>query len=284
VGENNIKSSVGQEQIHGLLFGDKLSWQSIIYDLINTEQLNPWDIDISILANKFLEKVKELEEANFFVSSKVLFAASLLLRIKSEILLNYHLPGLDDILFGKKENKKYVQERIEPDEEVPELVPRTPLPRHRKVTLKELMSALGKAVRTENRRIEKVVVARRRELETNISIPKSSFNLKDGMRGVRGTLKKLFGEKENKISFSEVLENNGGDKVGTFVPLLHLDNSHKILMEQEDHLEEIFIWEKQMHEKLHYEELKLLREEVDSALELEAVEIDKVNDANNNAE
>ena len=42
----DVKGSVGQEQIHELLFGDKLSWQAIIYDLINTEQLNPWDMDL----------------------------------------------------------------------------------------------------------------------------------------------------------------------------------------------------------------------------------------------
>ena len=120
--DGNIKDikakneKVGQEQIHNLLFGDKLAWHEIIYDLINTEQLNPWDIDISLLAEKFLERVRQLEEANFFVSSKVLLAASLLLRIKSEILLNHELPNLDSILFGKKEEKKYTQERIELDE------------------------------------------------------------------------------------------------------------------------------------------------------------------------
>jgi hypothetical protein len=69
---------VGQEQIHDLLFEEKLSWQSIIYDLINTEQLNPWDINIAVLSQKYLERVRELEEANFFISSKVLLAASLL--------------------------------------------------------------------------------------------------------------------------------------------------------------------------------------------------------------
>ena len=106
IGENRenkeIKQKVGQEQIHGLLFGNNLNWQSIIYDLINTEQLDPWGIDICLLANKYLERVQALEEANFFISSKVLFAASLLLRIKSEILLNQYLPSLDEILFGKK--------------------------------------------------------------------------------------------------------------------------------------------------------------------------------------
>src|SRR3989344_8359762 len=148
-------SKIGQEQIHRLLFGEKLSWQAIIYDLINTEQLDPWDIDLAILSVKFLEKVRKLEEANFFVSSKVLFAASLLLRIKTEIVLNQYLPNLDYILFGEKKEKKYVQERLELGEDVPELVPRSPLPRFRKVTLQELISALGKAITTENRRIRK---------------------------------------------------------------------------------------------------------------------------------
>jgi len=46
----NTGEKVGQEQIHGLLFSDKLSWQAIIYDLINSEQLDPWDIDICLLS------------------------------------------------------------------------------------------------------------------------------------------------------------------------------------------------------------------------------------------
>ena len=97
------QQKINQEQIHGLLFSDKLSWQAIMYDLINTEQLDPWDIDISLLSCKFLERVRKLEEADFFISSKVLFAAALLLRIKSEILLREDIRSLDDILFGKKE-------------------------------------------------------------------------------------------------------------------------------------------------------------------------------------
>src|SRR3990167_9136813 len=116
--ETNFNQKVGQEQIHKLLFGEQLSWQAIIYDLINTEQLDPWDVNIVLLSNKYLEKIRELEEANFFVSSKVLFAASLLLRIKSEILLNDYIPSLDAILFGKKEEQKHsYQERIDFDED-----------------------------------------------------------------------------------------------------------------------------------------------------------------------
>src|SRR3989344_524376 len=216
-------SKVGQDQIHDLLFGEKLSWQAIIYELINTEQLVPWDLNLVLLANKYLEKVRELEEANFFVSSKVILAAALLLRIKSEILLNDYIQSLDDILFGKKEDKKYVQERIELDEEIPQLIPRTPLPRFKKVSLQELMSALGKAIQTETRRIRKVVLHRQQEIETAAVLPKKTINMQEKIKSIYGKLKEIFSNREERLAFSEFAGSNIDDKITTFVPLLHLD-------------------------------------------------------------
>ena len=95
---DSSKNSVKQDQIHDLLFNREIGWQEIIYDLINTEQLDPWDIDITVLTEGYLQKIQNLEEADFFVSSKVLLAAALLLRIKSEILLNKHIKSIDEIL------------------------------------------------------------------------------------------------------------------------------------------------------------------------------------------
>jgi chromatin segregation and condensation protein Rec8/ScpA/Scc1 (kleisin family) len=176
----NQKSSVNQEQIHDLLFNREIGWQEIIYDLINTEQLNPWDINIILLSDKYLEKIKEIEEADFFVSSKVLLAASLLLRIKSEILLNRYIKSIDEILFGKKEYVKTSLERIELEDEIPELIPRSPMPRFKKVTLKELMESLNKAIVTENRRIKKEIVSKNTFRESSFSLPKRKFSIKIG--------------------------------------------------------------------------------------------------------
>jgi segregation and condensation protein A len=256
---------VGQEQIHELLFGEKLSWQAIIYDLINTEQLDPWDLDISFLSNKYLEKIKELEEHNFFVSSKVLLAAALLLRIKSEILLHQDIPRLDDILFGKKEEKRYIQERIELDDDIPGLVPRTPLPRYRKVTLEELMSALGNAIKTETRRIRKVVIEKQAEMETSFSLPKRRFNLKDKIGEVHDKLKEIFATQDKKLAFSKLLEDDE-DKVAIFVPLLHLDTQEKIWLEQDAPFKEIWIWLKDLYEKQNKELLEEMRKEAEGAL------------------
>lgn len=269
--ENFEKSSiekVGQEQIHGLLFEEKLSWQQIIYDLIRTEQLDPWDIDITLLTNKFLDKVRQLEEANFFVSSQVLLAASLLLRLKSEILLDHYIPSLDAVLFGRKpEEKRYTQERIELDEEVPGLVLRTPLPRFRKVTLEELMTALGQAIKTENRRIRKVVIARQQELETALALPKHRINVKERLKLVYSRLKNIFSNREKKLAFSEFSGKGSEEKIANFIPLLHLDNQHKIWLEQHKHLDEIWILLKHLYEKQNAESLEVMKKEAEEAIE-----------------
>ena len=262
------KNRVGQEQIQSLLFGDKLSWQSIIYDLINTEQLDPWDIDLSVLSLKYLEKIRELEEANFFVSSKVLLAASFLLRLKSEILLNRDIQSLDDVLLGKKEEKKYHQERIELDEDVPGLIPRTPLPRFKKVTLQELMAALGHAIKTENRRINKVVLAKRLEMETSFSLPRKTANLQDQIKKVYERLNQVFENREERYPFTELAGETSESRVATFIPLLHLDNQQKIWLEQEAHLDEIWILLKHLYEKKNKDMLERMKKEVEEEMKL----------------
>ena len=115
---------IGSEQVYDVITSRKPDWQQVIYDLIASEQLDPWDIDIILLTRKYFEKIALLEEQDFYISSKVLLAAALLLRIKSEFLLNKHIKSIDDILFGKKEDTRYVMERIQIDEnELPLLVP-----------------------------------------------------------------------------------------------------------------------------------------------------------------
>lgn len=236
------KTSVGQDQIHDLLFNREIGWQEIIYDLINTEQLDPWNIDITILSDRYLEKIKEIEEADFFVSSKVLLAASLLLRIKSEILLNRYIKSIDDILFGKKESIKTQIERIELGEEIPELIPRSPMPRFRKVSLHELIESLNKAITTENRRIKKEIVKSNSLRESSFSLPKRKFSIKDKIAEVFQNLVNWFNsEKKENITFNELAKNKE-EKIISFLPLLYLEDQKKLWLEQKNPFEEINIW------------------------------------------
>lgn len=275
--EKEQKNSVKQEQIHDLLFNRELGWQEIIYDLINTEQLDPWDIDIIILSDKYLEKISTIEEADFFVSSKVLLAASLLLRIKSEILLNKYITSIDDILFGKKEQSKYSLERIELDENIPELIPRSPLPRFRKVTLKELMDSLNQAIITENRKIRREIVSRNTLRESSFSLPKRKFSIKDKIIEVYRNLTDRFRQdkEKNKIAYNEFVNNNKEEKIISFLPLLYLEEQKKVWLEQNKPFEEIYIWLKETflrHNPDPYADLKSKLEEKESEMSDEEFE------------
>lgn len=261
--EDDKKISVKQEQIQDLLFNREIGWQEIIYDLINTEQLDPWDIDIIILTDKYLQKIKEMEEADFIVSSKVLYAASLLLRIKSEILLNRYIRSIDEILFGKKEQIKTQLERIELDEEIPLLVPRSPLPRFKKVTLKELMESLNKAIITENRRIKKEIVKSNTLRESSFSLPKRKFNIKDKIAEIYNNLISIFtGKEQKKIAYSEFVKGNKEEKIVSFLPLLYLEDQKKVWLEQKIPFDEVQIWLREEFLKINSDPLADLKEEL----------------------
>ena len=238
----NEVTKLGQNDVFELLTNNEVGWQAIIYDLINTEQLDPWDIDLGLLANKYLERIKLLEEANFFISSKVLLAASILLRLKSEILLDTYIKSIDEILFGKKEQSKPI-ERIELDpNDLPLLYPKTPLPRYRRVSLQELMSALDQAITTENRRIKKETDKVVREKATEIVLPRSRINIKDRIRNIYAKILTGFKKRQGKIPYSELTGNNKEERIACFLPCLHLENQQKLFLEQENHFEEIYIW------------------------------------------
>lgn len=247
--EESVKNSFNQEQLHDILFSREIGWQEIIYDLINTEQLDPWDINISVLADRYLQKIKELEE-DFFISSKVLLAAAFLLRIKTETLLNKYVSSIDEILFGKKAEETPIEEMDFDTEDIPALIPSSPLPRFRKVSLQELMESLGKAIVTENRRIKKEISSHNFLKQAAIFVPKNKFVMKDKMNEVSQKMKDFYSSHGlSRVSFNELIGKNMEERIISFVMLLHLENQRKIWLEQPVHFGEIYIWPRKLYLK-----------------------------------
>jgi segregation and condensation protein A len=256
---------INQNQFFDLITGEELSWQTIIYDLIKTEQLDPWDIDIGILADKYIEIIQQLEEADFFISSKVLLACSLLLRLKSEILANSYIQDLNNELYGRGDEKKYELERIEIDEgELPLLIPKTPMTRHKKVTLKELMSALNQAIETENRRIKREIKGKQTEKSILTIMPrKNHIPLKIRIKNIFNFIKSHIEKGNKNIEFS-ILAPSKEEKLASFVPILHLSNESKIYLRQQTHFGDIH---------LSFEKIKEEMEEMEKELGLSEEEI-----------
>ncbi|MHA1603298.1 MAG: hypothetical protein ACTSWF_01430, partial [Candidatus Freyarchaeota archaeon] len=106
---------------------------SLLVDTTQTAE-DPWEIDVSRLLVGFLEKMREKELINYKVSGKALLTASIIHRIKSELLLK----------LGQREEEKKDRE-----EDVDLNLPPIPMPYrliNRKVSLEELLVALERVL------------------------------------------------------------------------------------------------------------------------------------------
>ena len=58
--ENEVEDEkIGMNQFYDIVTSRKPDWQTIIYELIHTKQLDPWDVDIVVLTGKYFEKIAE---------------------------------------------------------------------------------------------------------------------------------------------------------------------------------------------------------------------------------
>lgn len=248
---------ISQEQVYDIITGKELSWQSIIYELVRTEQLDPWDIDIKLLAERYLEVVNKLEEADFHVSSKVLLACSLLLRLKSEIFVNSFLE-MNNELYGEDSEKKRALETLNLDEdELPLLLPKSPISRNRPISIEDLMRALEKAIDTENRRIKRKIRKELTEKEIMMILPKNTrVPLKVRMRKLLKLIRNSF-RNGDRVKFSSLAKKRE-EKIAGFIPILHLSNEGKIYLWQEKHFDDIEILP-----EVHYKEKEAIEKELE---------------------
>ncbi len=222
-----------------LIDKDEITWQTIIYDLVKSEEMNPWDINVSLLTQRYMETIKKLKELDFRVSGKVLLAAAILLKIKSNRLIGEDLNQLDRLFASEDaEEELYEEEAEQPHlDEKPELIPRVPQPRKRKISVYDLVNALEKALEVKKRRVMHSIPP------TNINIPTKTRDITTVIKDVYGRIKLFFAKNsKGKLTFSQLIPSDSKeDKVYTFIPLLHLATppKRKIDLEQYRHFGEI---------------------------------------------
>lgn len=232
-----------QDRIYDLVINkEDVTWQTLIMDLIKTEQMNPWDIDISLLSKKYIDALRLLKEANFYVSGKMILAAALLLKVKSDRLVNEDISNFDALLYPKEEEFELdFMDAPEPlrNIEKPMLTIRTPLARKRKVSVEDLMGALKKALEVNQRRL----IRREDEKRVDIKIPEKKVDIGALIKDVYTRIIGYFEvNKDGKLTFNQLLmSQNKEDKILTFLPLLHLDNEERINLRQDEHFGEIYI-------------------------------------------
>ena len=242
-----------QEQIYDMLLKEnEVTWQDIIYNLIKSEEMNPWDVDITKLTQRYIQTVKEMTEMNYHISGKVLLASAILLKIKSRRLVQEDINNFDSFLFHTEEEFEelddflpYHEHRID---EIPKLGVRTPQARKRKVSVNDLIRALEKALKVDNRR--------KLRLQSFLSfnkpeIPAKTVDIHDLIKKMYNKLSGVFESKKN-VKFSEMLSGeHKEDKIFTLMPLLYLHHDKCISLSQEEHFGDIDI---EKHPEFHLTE------------------------------
>lgn len=232
-----------------LMDQDEITWQSIIMELIRSEEMDPWDIDISLLTKKFVDALKEMKELNLRVSGKIILAAAILLRIKSTRLLGADLMEFDrmlakdddESLYDDGEEEQYMQQsggmKFNIDGKDIRLIPKTPQPRKRKVSVYDLIDALGVALNVKRRRHNRLSTPK------ELVLPDKQIDITALMDQIYEEVRNHFGEQgTDKMMFSELVPSDDKcDKVYTFIPLLHLANARRVDLNQQNHFDDFGI-------------------------------------------
>lgn len=211
-------------------FVKNATWRELLSDLIESNKLDPWDIDIIKVVDSYIAAIKRMQVMDLHIPANIILAASILLRMKSDTI---SINQMEEVL----ETEEIVQnERVIPD--VPSLVPRLRLQPKRKITLNELMDALGDAMKVNERRIS---IIKERAEPINIVIDKDDIDEKinSAYKLVRENV-----DKEGVTTFNilskgfNTMENL---LLGLFVPLLFLAHKGDIQLMQDAFFNEIFI-------------------------------------------
>ena len=231
-----------QEQIFDLLLNQEdVTWKTLLYDLVKTEQMDPWDVNITLLTQKYIAVIKKMQELDLRISGKILLAAAFLLKIKSSHLVDNDFAKLDALLNPDEGEDDFFEEFINENgqriRQKYHLIPKNPQPRNRKVSIHDLVKALQQAMATKRR-----ILNQQRPI--NFEMPKKGIDILGVIRDLYHKITYYTTKEEGKeLTFTKLLPPRAGkkEKVYTFIPLLHLENEQKVETSQKQAFDEIYV-------------------------------------------
>lgn len=211
------------------------TWKSILLDLVKTNKMDPWAIDIADLAERYLRKINALQEQSLRIPANAILCSAILLKYKSKTLRVSSIEEEEDDLSQLTEERLRERQKLYLAEGIPELIaPR--LVREGKVSLDDLVACIESVLEKTRR---KKFLAERKALE--FRIPFAQENIEERMRAVFEEIQKLADE-EGLVLFSALVKDKTViQMINIFIALLFLCNDEKIGLVQDEFFSEIFI-------------------------------------------
>ena len=212
------------EDIYKLILNDELGWEHLITTIIREEEMDPMDIDLIKIADRFAALLSRINQIDFRFGGKFVYTAAILLKMKSDTVIGEMLE-----LNRKKEHES--QQRY--IKAVPfdiTVTSKLPIFRSRKITLTELINTIRDAMRYSGKQ------------KINFELKLREVKIEERIRYLIEKLSRLFGLKE-VVAFSELIakKNDRKEVIYTLLPLLFISNMNKVDLLQEQPFQEIYI-------------------------------------------
>ncbi|MGC8587340.1 MAG: segregation/condensation protein A [Candidatus Micrarchaeia archaeon] len=223
-----LQESINDGGLNLEKFVREATWKDLLIDLVKRNKLDPWNIDLIEIVDKYINAIKVMKILDLHVPANIILAASMLLRMKSEM-----------IDFGDRiEEQEEMPAAERPIVSVDSLVPRFRVAPKRKMQLAELITALEEAMKLKEQH------ELRAERDANIQLPVmiTGVDIEEEMESVYEIVKNKVG-KDKMITFTELSRtaNISDVLLGIFVPLLFLASKSRIIMLQETFFGEIIV-------------------------------------------
>jgi segregation and condensation protein A len=217
------------------------TWKEVLIELVDSNSIDPWNIDISKIANEYVQTIRKMQVMDLHIPANMTLAASILLRMKSDsmVMFKEEIIEVEDGLTAPRQIP-----------EVPELIPKFRLQPHKKVTLTDLMDALDEAIKSTDQRAQ---------ISTEMEAPLDFFVVKEDIDEKIASAFKMVSSNmsgDGVIEYSKLARMFSSERSAVsdlFIPLLFLAHRKEIDIAQEQFFGDIMI-------SLHQEDKKKAKE------------------------
>lgn len=236
-----------EKKIVELMMAD-YSWEQVVYDIIASQGLDPWNLDLNLLSQSFLSYMKKIEELDFRIPAKYIIISSVILRMKSDNMHLLDIPsdngeaGLEETGFEPEAShqlnlpKGFNMSLFNAQES------RRPA---KQIMVADLIFALRKVMSSRQMKELKVAAARQKIQIRTDSIIERINRVYEKINSMLGRVQ------QQEVPFSQVVDKwERQSVVQNFLPLIYLENQKRVSCRQEEFFDEIFIKQPNGHDAI----------------------------------
>jgi len=218
---------------------EKPTWKTLLVNTVKAEGMDPWSIDVTLLASKYAKRIRQMKLRDFRVPANAVLASAILVRFKSDSWRL--LPS--QLLAGEGQESENPLEEYEklglldglhelPELEVPQRLTT------RKVTLEELIEAIETVMEKTRKKARRVKFSDAMEQVRVGDKEEFEKTMEDVYRRIVANA-----DSQNIALFSALLREKTRSEVATvLLSLLHLAFNERVALWQEKHFDEIFVY------------------------------------------